>query len=267
MNDLRSKYDTFSEEFNTILTESQEKTATSYNELSAKQRKRADLHTAAARAGISLATMLPHVVHGPMETLMNTGRSHIHIDDIARDMNVPMEKVIKNIPSVFDFAPTGPSAGYLREKDGPHKAILNIPRNTNEATIAHELGHVKNWNMASRLDKGKLGDALYHGYFLSRQAAPALGLAAGIYSMAHEDPSYIPAVLNLAANVPTLLDEGMATAHAVKHMVKSKGMLRGIAKSLSLVPAYGTYAGLALTPLALVAARKRILENAKKSPR
>jgi hypothetical protein len=53
-----------------------------------------------------------------------------------------------------------------------------------------------------------------------------------------------------------LADEGMASARAIKHMTKTHGLGKGLWKSKSLAPAFGTYAALGLTPLAITAGRK-----------
>jgi uncharacterized protein YcfJ len=119
-----------------------------------------------------------------------------------------------------------------------------------EAILAHELGHAKNY-------AGKLRNPLIGGRLASRLVGGG-GTAAltGAIAGGQEDPSWTPGMVNLGLNAPVLADEAMATGRALKYMTKQHGVLKGLGRSAALAPAFGSYAAIAGTPLAITAYRK-----------
>lgn len=129
-------------------------------------------------------------------------------------------------------------------------AVNSLP-STSEATIAHEMGHARNAQL--------LGHKNYLlGHLLANKLMGITGPVAAIYSGAAEDPSYAPALLHLAANAPSLLDESTASLRALAHMIGRHGVGKGTLKSLHLLPAFGTYAAHAGAPLGLAALKKHL---------
>lgn len=119
-----------------------------------------------------------------------------------------------------------------------------------EAVIAHELGHAKNY--ASKLRKPLMGGRALGTYLGGGTTAAITGaMAAG-----DKDPSWTPGLVNLGINAPILADEAVASGRALRYMTKQHGLLKGLAKSAPLAPAFGSYAAIAGTPLAITAYRK-----------
>jgi hypothetical protein len=130
----------------------------------------------------------------------------------------------------------------------PAKSAILVQRNTPEAVLAHEYGHAKFHHNNRLIGKARSISSI--------AANPLSSSIAGAVAAGEEDPSWGVGAANLAMHSPTLLDEGVATGHALRHMTKTHGFRQGLAKSRMLAPAYGTYAALAAAPLAITGARK-----------
>ncbi len=119
----------------------------------------------------------------------------------------------------------------------------------NETILAHELGHAKNYE---QLGKGwRTGVGLSTG--IGRLSNPITsGIAAG-----QDDPSWKPGLVQAGISAPMLLEEGMASARATRHLMKQHGMGGGLSRGgKMLLPAFSTYAAQAGMPLAITGARK-----------
>ena len=132
--------------------------------------------------------------------------------------------------------------------------FVNIPQGTAEATIAHELGHVKHMKKMPRLWAPLQAASRMLG---GKVTSPA----ASIYSAAKEDPTYGSGLVNLGVSAPYLADELGANYQGTKHMVKRHGWRKGLGGSKHLIPAMGTYAAMGTAPLAITAIRKKLRAN------
>lgn len=146
---------------------------------------------------------------------------------------------------------TGAGMGYAGER----RAVV-LPVGTSEATAGHELGHAKNWRTVEDL----LGQSGRKGMWMGR----LLGTQFGTKTMAplaasaalDDDASWLPGSIQAGIYAPTLLDEGLASTHALRHLIKRHGVTSGLRQGLSLAPAFGTYGAIGLTPLGITAGRK-----------
>jgi hypothetical protein len=158
-----------------------------------------------------------------------------------------------------------PSAGF-RGKNFQ----INLPPGAHESFAAHEVGHVRNWEqlrqVANKLGlKDRTRELTRSAYLKSRKLAPDVGMGATLYSGLAEDPSYKPAVANLALHAPMLADEGIASARAAQYLVKQHGLMQGLRKARPLAPAFGTYATFAAAPFAITAGRKALRARREKT--
>lgn len=154
----------------------------------------------------------------------------------------------------------------------PTHDMVNVAHNAPEATIAHEMGHIKNGRFWRRMGLG-LHAQVARGLSSKAMGArlpiggmripigPAVGSA---YAAGAEDPSWAPAAAWAGVSAPTLMGEAAASGRAVGHMVRQHGVMRGLARSSHLLPAFGTYAAAGLSPLAITAWRKHKAKQLQK---
>jgi hypothetical protein len=169
------------------------------------------------------------------------------VDKIREQMGVKRDELKYHVDS-------GRSPAIMLEEGA--KPTMHVPSNTKESVIAHEFGHIKN-------DKlwGKRGRKLNTG----SRAISALGaLPAAYYAGWDDDPSYKPALAQAAVSAPMLIDEGIASGRAIKHLMKQHGKLKGLKKSMILAPALATYGLAAGAPLAITAGRKYLNKKKEK---
>lgn len=121
-------------------------------------------------------------------------------------------------------------------------------KNIHPSAMAHEFGHAK---IHSAIGP-KLSRAALVGRFAGLNAS---SIGSGI-AASTDEPSYTPGLVSAALNAPTLLDEAGASGIALKTLMKEHGALKGMRKSLPLIPAFASYAGIAGAPLAIAGARK-----------
>jgi hypothetical protein len=129
------------------------------------------------------------------------------------------------------------------------KTVMWAQHNDTDATLLHELGHLKNMK--------KIPESVRGLYNVSRSLTglkPALGLAT--YTALKNDPESNAGLYFLGASAPTLLDEAGASYHALKHLVKKQGLKKGLRSGAGLLPAFGTYALTAAAPLIGTSANK-----------
>jgi hypothetical protein len=129
------------------------------------------------------------------------------------------------------------------------------------ANLAHEVGHIKNTNwLGNKLKDPLKAVALLGGSRGLGRMGSGIG---AIHSAAENDPSYTGAAISGVANLPTLVDEGAASYHALKHL-KNTGGMKAMAKGIpSLALGFGSYAAGAAAPLAVNKFRKMYREEAK----
>lgn len=155
--------------------------------------------------------------------------------DMAKSMKVKGQGKIVVGPAGFGYSNNG-------------TPNIRIPDVSNEATIAHEMGHAKNWSPL-RKHHQKISP-------LTSSLARNSTTLSSAYAAIQDNPDWTPANINLLANAPKLLDEGLASARAVKYMMGTKGLKSGLSQSKHLLPAFGTYAASAIAPYAITGARK-----------
>ncbi len=138
-----------------------------------------------------------------------------------------------------------PAQTIGREKIPAH---VFSTKNIHPSAMAHEFGHAKIHNaIGPRLSRAALGGRLV--------GLNASSIGSGI-AASTDEPSYTPGLVSAALNAPTLLDEAGASGIALKTLMKEHGTLKGMKKSLPLLPAFASYAGIAGAPLAIAGARK-----------
>jgi hypothetical protein len=131
------------------------------------------------------------------------------------------------------------------------KRKIFIKPNQADAVIAHELGHVKNYE--SPLTKWTLATAELGSL------RPFTGLASGAYGAFAGRPSYVPAVAHLTLSALALISEGAASLRAIPALESRSGWPRHAA---TLAVAFGTYALPAFTPLAMTAVKRHFSNTA-----
>lgn len=171
------------------------------------------------------------------------------VRQVAKDMN--LKDVIHSQRFGSAFAADSDLAKTVGMKipKGSKGHWINVPTGSGEATIAHELGHVKHMK--------KIPGYMRATMTSRRVGMPASGIAS-IYSAAKEDPSYGAAIGSSAISAPFVLDEASANAQALRHMVGRHGLRKGVSRSLHLAPAMGTYLTVAGAPVAITAVRKHL---------
>jgi hypothetical protein len=140
---------------------------------------------------------------------------------------------------------------------------VNLPKGTGEAAVGHEFGHLKN-EQIRRTKSKTFQRRARHTLEGSRMGMIPGALAGSAVAGGQADPSYKPGLAQLAVSAPTLLEEGRASAHAARYMVKRHGLARGAMRSLPLVPAFASYATLGAMPLGITAFRKHRLKKKEK---
>lgn len=175
------------------------------------------------------------------------------VKSLSKQMGVKPDKVLIGNPSVKTGFPKFEQfiKSHTNGDIDPYlgKTVLMAHAESPDASILHELGHIKNMK--------KIPEPAQLLYNLSRQGTgflPSLGLAA--YTSLKKDPESNAGLYFLGASAPTLLDEGAASFHAIKQLVKKKGLKKGLRAGVGLLPAFGTYALTASAPLIGTAANK-----------
>lgn len=204
------------------------------------------------------------------EGLENKNKGPILRSTRARVQEVAKAMGVSDVGYINSSSVPGPAAGYTdtfrRAKAGfadlgdkadkfmfpfnRKEFSVNIPYRSSEAVIAHELGHVRTMK--------RLGLPYIALGGLSRMSAKPGTLLSSAYAAGQEKPTYTAGALQAGLAAPMLVDEVAASAQAVNHMRKRYGWKKGLAKSTQLLPAFGTYAAIGLTPLAITALRKRL---------
>ena len=135
--------------------------------------------------------------------------------------------------------------------DTPPKFSAHFPLKAREADVALEFGHVVNRTKLRPLPTKVLNFTRAAG--MNNKLIPT---AAGAIAAADPNASWTPGLVAAGMAAPTLLDEGAASARALKYMVGQHGLKKGLARSAHLAPAFASYAALGLAPLAITAGRR-----------
>lgn len=176
-----------------------------------------------------------------------TLRKHMGVKDVAK---LPSDAAVMGITELRKPDEHGvPGKSY---KD----FVVGLPQGSSEATAAHELGHIKNWRGMAGLLGHERAMSLATGLAHSQNLVGATSMPLSAYAAASKDPTWTPGLLQAGLAAPRLLDEGAATYHALRHLMKQHGTMGGLRAGASLAPAFGTYAALAGAPLAITAGRK-----------
>lgn len=180
----------------------------------------------------------------------------------ATDALVTKERTPKNLENtVQTFAKRmlpADAENDLNVYVGPHldegagKRLLNLKPTSSDAAVAHELGHVSNYE--SPLTKWRPSTVPLDNVL------PYTGMGATGYGIMAKHPSYAPALAHLAVSSPRLLDEGLASLRASKHLISEHGV-RGLGQALSLAFPFGTYALPAAMPLGITALKRHLDDN------
>lgn len=143
---------------------------------------------------------------------------------------------------------TGDTAAY-----SPLEERMSIPVGSRDATMAHEAGH------------RRLHEALGIPFSVLSAASRAGILASPVtsaWAAASKEPTRLPGYIQAAVAAPALIDEAGATALALHHQIKHRG-LSGLADAWPLIPAYGSYAAKGLGPLAIARLREKMEAGTK----
>lgn len=135
---------------------------------------------------------------------------------------------------VWRTAPSALRAGY-----SPKARVVQLPKKVAPGIMAHEFGHAS----------GKHIPEIPHLRQLGPRAVIPLALLSQLYtdpgSTATKALQYGPAALM----APMVAEEARASMRGVRGIYRAKGVGAAVRSLLSTVPALGTYAGMALTPL------------------
>lgn len=153
-------------------------------------------------------------------------------------------------PDIPTITPAG-NISNVRRKGG----LIDIAPNTQEAIMAHEMGHAKNWQTLHSKLRAAYHPALY-GSAGMRMLASKLQPINTAIAAATDEPDWRSSLVQGGLMAPTLLDEGLASSHAVKYLIGKHGLGAGLRKSLPLGAAFGTYGMLAGSPALVTGARK-----------
>ena len=146
----------------------------------------------------------------------------------------------------------GAAMGY----DDAGKATAFLPKNTSEAIAGHEIGHAKNWRKVRDLLGQRGHDALWKARGMATNLGASTVMPAGFAAAVDPDASWAPGALQAGLYAPTLIDEGLASAHSLRNLVKEHGWSKGLRRGGALAPAFATYGAIGLTPAAITAGRK-----------
>lgn len=134
--------------------------------------------------------------------------------------------------------------------------VVGLPAGVSEATAAHELGHVRNWQAVEEAVGAKNARKLMGHLGKVHNVSTLTSPLASAYTAIDDDMSWAPGLAQLAVSSPRLLDEALASGHALRHLIGRHGVLPGLREGATLLPAFGTYAALAGAPLAITGARR-----------
>jgi hypothetical protein len=167
---------------------------------------------------------------------------------VAREMGLPSDLHVRTgkKPRLLGFKTLG------KKILGP---LLELSPKQREAVIAHEMGHFK----GQLTYPESLKKLIAMSSNLWKMPGVRLGGygAAGMLSTVLPTPSYLPAAAVAAMSAPLLAEEATASGRALKHMAKKHGLMKGVAKSLPLLPAFATYALPVALPYLITRSRKK----------
>lgn len=174
-------------------------------------------------------------------------------NNMAKQMGVR-----ENIDIIENPSPAfAPSKAHMA--GGRQNPAVRAPKGISEGVLAHELGHARNYQNMSKLQKDLTLGARGLGGVASQ--------VSGAWAAGQDNPSYTPGLVAAGANLPTLIDEGMATGRAFKHLRNTTGSWgKALSKGKHLIPAFGSYAAMAGAPLGITALRKAYNDNYSSNP-
>lgn len=185
------------------------------------------------------------------------------INRIAGEMKIP-KPFLAMMPKGKEpggWSPSFASKGLVEGTKEKLENIVNIPLNSRDQVIAHELGHMKSHMQSSTVLGPRLhaiSEALQGASrTVSRfSAVPTIAMAA-----TSEDMSYMPGIIQAIISSPMVADEIAASARATAHLIRQHGAGKGVLKSLPLVPALATYLSIAGTPMLVTYLRRKAAEK------
>lgn len=185
------------------------------------------------------------------------------------------EAMVERVKDLADKMGLAPGSEYpsvhipstLKERWSPFYSpddhLVNIPSHSRDAIVLHELGHAKN----SETMKSIMGGTLETPYRLAEQVSrlgstvTAIPMVSWAARQKDDNLNYTPGIIQAILSAPMLAEEAAASARAVATLVQEHGALKGIGKSLPLLPAFGTYATIAAAPAVVTYLRKRALQR------
>lgn len=191
--------------------------------------------------------LLLHALDPVSSRPADIAKTRRNVKNVAARMGVSDFDTFNNPAMGAAAGPREAMPGNIR---GKHSHFVNIPGGGREATIAHELGHVRN------LKRLGMPYAVLQG--ITRGTAIPGSAIASMYSAGKEDPTYTPGLVQAGLSAPMMGEELSANVQAARYMSKRYGVRKGLSKSKHLVPAMGTYAAVGLSPLAITAIRKKL---------
>ena len=148
------------------------------------------------------------------------------IKDLKHTIPTPLQEAIHG-KTMSQYFPT-------------HKAVVT-PKKVDVGVLAHELGHARHMSSPKRLIKTS---PMTH--MRIRSGSPLVGLVGGGFAAASENKDvrdWAPAIAS-AGHLPTLYQEGRATAHGLRDIKRVFGKKEMYKRVPRLLGAFGTYASL-----------------------
>lgn len=224
-----------------------------YNRLKEKKAEDSTLDKTKAYLGGTIGASLlsaPAYLASFKGKLKTDDQIHEYATEASKRMGV------RKTPSVLNFG--NPGSVLSTPDDNLIMTNSRIPK----ATIGHEVGHTKNYQWLGDKMKNPLKAlAMVGGLRTIGRAGSALG---SIHSAVEDEPSYGGAIASGISNIPTLIDEGAASFHALKDLKRTNGMKSALKGAVPLGLGFGSYLAQAASPLLVKGLRHKIRNDKEK---
>ena len=196
-----------------------------------------------------------------------------NVREMAKQMGISKDDVSVRVPELGTLgeALTHPhdTPQVVPKLVTGNRHLVTSPIGSHESLTAHEFGHVKNYEgaqaLGKRLGMGKGGNLASAASIASRRLGSGSAMIGSGAAAFQKDPTWTPGLVNAATWAPALADEAGASIRAGAHLIKQHGLAGGLRRSLPLIPAFASYAGVAGAPLAITAIRKHLRKKEQQS--